>query len=565
MEREVELHKQTVKAIEETVEKLQGQFAEKNQKVDEFEHELAQISDRVDQKQRECTVALKLYKTQEEEIKTNDKQLDTIKNDKINNDKVLADLKSDLMSQRRSKAAGDQKGQDNVVDREEQKKILEEELADIDVAIETLRKQNEEMGQRRDDNETREKNLTEELKDTERRIKNKKVEWSEYQGDVETSQRAANKRLGRFGKAMENCVRDIEKNKARFKHMPIGPLGQHISLKPEALDDNNLNSLIHVQLGVQLLRSFLVFSTEDRKLLGKIFANGNHFRPGQQPQITQKSLSKARHPVNKFSIPKQYKSMLDYLSFDNDQVFNTVIDQAKCESVLITDDATAQRLFLRKETVPANTRVAITTNFYKYNPPTRGNYSSSYIDRPRDMMNYLIPDRDLERQASQHEETFRSDMQKLQNSLKTIKMDINNARQDLNAVKREIQDGQVAIKCKRQRISEIKSLLNELNSNEGTIESLEQLIEERTKKAKELIDEDRQRRIKKREMDKKLNELRAKKEALDDEFNSVNETKEDLERKKSELVKLHKPLKKRIDDETAKLRKQKQKLDKLMR
>ena len=39
--------------------------------------------------------------------------------------------------------------------------------------------------------------------------------------------------------------------------------------------------------------------------------------------------------------------MLDFLTFEDDEVFNFFVDKTQMEKVIVTDDDTAQRLFHR--------------------------------------------------------------------------------------------------------------------------------------------------------------------------------------------------------------------------
>ena len=67
------------------------------------------------------------------------------------------------------------------------------------------------------------------------------------------------------------------------------------------------------------------------------------------------------------------------------------------------------------QSVPQNTKSAITPTFYTYNPPTKGgnNYSSYYIRKPDYMVNLLIPEQDLQRQINAQEQEHHSEIAKL--------------------------------------------------------------------------------------------------------------------------------------------------------
>ena len=56
-----------------------------------------------------------------------------------------------------------------------------------------------------------------------------------------------------------------------------------------------------------------------------------------------------RHDISQGKIPASsgVKTMLDYLVFENDEVFNHFVDNKKIECVIVTDDHSAQKLFRR--------------------------------------------------------------------------------------------------------------------------------------------------------------------------------------------------------------------------
>ena len=56
-----------------------------------------------------------------------------------------------------------------------------------------------------------------------------------------------------------------------------------------------------------------------------------------------------RHDLSRGKIPptEGIKTMLDYLVFENNEVFNYFVDIKLIEKVIVTDDETAQQLFRR--------------------------------------------------------------------------------------------------------------------------------------------------------------------------------------------------------------------------
>ena len=56
-----------------------------------------------------------------------------------------------------------------------------------------------------------------------------------------------------------------------------------------------------------------------------------------------------RYDISRGRIPSNagVQTMLDFLTFEDDEVFNFFVDKTQMEKVIVTDDDTAQRLFHR--------------------------------------------------------------------------------------------------------------------------------------------------------------------------------------------------------------------------
>jgi hypothetical protein len=71
------------------------------------------------------------------------------------------------------------------------------------------------------------------------------------------------------------------------------------------------------------------------------------------------------------------------------------------------------------QSVPSRTSCAITTQnvngenrFNIYYPPTTGNYSSYYIQKPQRMIHLLIPEKDMNRQLYNQDLAFKAEIEK---------------------------------------------------------------------------------------------------------------------------------------------------------
>ena len=89
-----------------------------------------------------------------------------------------------------------------------------------------------------------------------------------------------------------------------------------------------------------------------------------HF-PRRNPNIIIQNLTGYRFDISRGRVPKEcnVQTVLDHLTFQNDEVFNCVVDSCKIEKTLVTTDNKAQELFRNRNTVPPNTNSAITRTF----------------------------------------------------------------------------------------------------------------------------------------------------------------------------------------------------------
>ena len=153
--------------------------------------------------------------------------------------------------------------------------------------------------------------------------------------------------LAPYSAAMKRLCKDIEANVDQFKSKPIGPLGRHIKLTSEAAKNDQLRSLLEISLGQYRLKSFLVECKQDQIVLDRMMKK--HYT-ARQPMIITRGHPRGRLPlrydISSGKVPA-WPTMVDYLIFQKDEVFNYFVDIAKIETVIVTDDVTAQRLFHR--------------------------------------------------------------------------------------------------------------------------------------------------------------------------------------------------------------------------
>ena len=107
------------------------------------------------------------------------------------------------------------------------------------------------------------------LKNIDLAIKSKEKARNDYVKEARMAMQQ-NSAIARFGEKTQILCQEIKANVGKFSAPPIGPAGFYIHLTDEAVENNQLNDLIHVELGPRLLNTFLVNDNRDATILRKI-------------------------------------------------------------------------------------------------------------------------------------------------------------------------------------------------------------------------------------------------------------------------------------------------------
>lgn len=143
--------------------------------------------------------------------------------------------------------------------------------------------------------------------------------------------------LGRFGDSMSYICDQIKRNQRRFHRLPIGPIGQFVSIQ-----DESWAAAVETAIGVNSLRGFIVIDSHDAKVLEGLLPRG-----GQRPSITIANLERDRYAVGRRDMPDVssygHQTILETVEIKHNAVFNLLLDQSHIErQVLIgsEDDVT---------------------------------------------------------------------------------------------------------------------------------------------------------------------------------------------------------------------------------
>ena len=265
-------------------------------------------------------------------------------------------------------------------------------------------------------------------------------------------------------------VKEIEKVGLRFVKKPVGPVGSLISLSNEAQSDRNLVRLIESEIGVKLLKSYVVNDDADRRLLKKIF-DQVYGRSERQPVIFQSKFLKERHNVVKV---EHQKTILDYIKFSGSEqesivVFNHLVDQKFIESIVITEkQSEAKKLCTYRHRVPANLKHVITLDGYKFIPPSdRSFYRSYYLE--------LQPARVLDRKINRQIYEQKIAITKAEGESKRLKEEINIIQSSSSEEKGKLEEALKVIITLTKQHSKITIELNQLIEEEKNAERPEDL------------------------------------------------------------------------------------------
>ena len=147
--------------------------------------------------------------------------------------------------------------------------------------------------------------------------------------------------LQRFGEEIiqleyeiDDYMRDIDSN--FFTKRPIGPVGRFIRASEEALNDEKLLDVIEIELGSAFLKSYICNCREDRQKLENIMTK--IWKKGKPPIIYTRNLSDIKYSedsLEKYSISRSLNlsRLIDFLHFEEPNVYNLVIDQKHVERV----------------------------------------------------------------------------------------------------------------------------------------------------------------------------------------------------------------------------------------
>ena len=224
-----------------------------------------------------------------------------------------------------------------VIETKPQKEALMQNLRDLEADKEQNSNEIKRLGNGRNDIEMQQEEKTNEKNTMKQSLKVKQKE-QDFRKDF--LNKYTTQSLGRFGERimrLEKEIDDYNRDSNVFTKRPIGPMGRYMRLKNDASSDNTLVQLLEIELGVGLLKSYICNCRKDREILEKIIKPiWGHAKP---PIIYTRKFSDKEYSVaqlSRYSADTKNSSLhtvMDYLQFDDPNVFNLVVDQKHIEQV----------------------------------------------------------------------------------------------------------------------------------------------------------------------------------------------------------------------------------------
>merc|ERR1719361_212705 len=341
---------------------------------------------------------------------------------------------------------------------------------------------------------------------------------------LQAIQRQRDNKLVVFGDGYPKLIQEIQKNRNKFKVLPIGPIGAHLKLAPKTSAADA--KLVEHTIGNKL-RTFLADNFDDKKVLDQIASRCNL----RLTIIT----SKFRNDVYDISQGRcqsdSFDTVFDRLEFDNPNVANCLIDQCKVERILlINEDSQAQQVLKKETTTPRNCLYALTGGYNQYYPaPSYRTYALDINPRSRGLLQTSVDD--MEQQTYQEINT-------LQESKKGIRNDIEANQLEIKGHERERNLSEKVCRELRPKISSIAMQIQELKNEAESQKSpdISALEEDKEKLEEELSN-----------INESVSKLNGE---MDDAKNETKRFNDMLEKKKEEfdeITKPSEPLRQRLD------------------
>ncbi|CAA7391608.1 unnamed protein product [Spirodela intermedia] len=207
---------------------------------------------------------------------------------------------------------------------EDQIKNLQDEVDRATSSMSRLQEKENELSEKLLMMKNTARDTIKEIEENERKHRNMLKEISELK------QCQTNKVTAFGGERVLRLLQMIETNERKFKSVPIGPIGAHVTLS-----NGGVWSLaVETAIG-RLLDAFIVTNHKDSLLLRRCAKEANY----ANIQIIIYDFARPRLSIPNHMLPKTgHPTVLSVLHCDNDTVINALVDMASVERLVLVED-----------------------------------------------------------------------------------------------------------------------------------------------------------------------------------------------------------------------------------
>ncbi|KAF8793350.1 Structural maintenance of chromosomes protein 6 like protein [Argiope bruennichi] len=326
MEKQLQEKEEELKKVEEefeehqrTLEGCRKSLAEKKSELDELIKRKSALTTEMENYRKKLEELKSEYENHSSSYRRNRGTLLKLKNDKKKLEDDILGLKQCIEEQKRK----DERNLEEE-DRRRQEAIqnLKAENVNLDDKLKTLRetintKQNEQSNSGKV-----EENLRAEMNHNLYQLKN-------IEDNLAASRNAIRNKVNTFGEHTEKVLREIEKNRNKFRNVVIGPIGVYMEVK-----DPRWAAAVEFAVNSSLLNSFCVDNHQDSQVLRDILRKF-YSKP---PSIIISQYESQMFDVQYGRALSNFPTVLDMLTINNHLVANCLIDQAQIERKILVEN-----------------------------------------------------------------------------------------------------------------------------------------------------------------------------------------------------------------------------------
>lgn len=360
-------------------------------------------------------------------------------------------------------------------------------------------------------------------------------------------------RLAMYGSAMVTLCQVVKRefDKGNFDYMPVGPLGQFITLK-----NNSAAIAVQACFG-RMAHQFACRTTRDmnrlRQMARQVFRGGR----APVPNIIVQPFSNRRYDVEANKVQhSKYRSILDCITISDDYAFNVIVAATSADTVaFIPDEREATQLLLYEGSVPRNCTQAFTADGAQLFAAQRNKPFRAYPPDER------RPPCMFSRDVGQQMEYINEQLRKLESELASVNTEGHEINEKLKAKSTEAADISDKIKQLQTKISALQREKDKLESIpspevfeigewEAELNVLKTKLEKELQQVDAYKNELQELNSKVREAESKLAEIEREKDEFVSSVDGSSTRKQDI----AKLVKEQERRMKTIDERVAEVR-----------